>query len=173
MGLKIFTSHILSPGCSLSMPVLNDTSSFLEFYLTNTKCCQLLIWAHHQPTSVAAVAEPCVALLSAAPERIVAWLHVAASPKGRSTVLPPLLALSDVSGKWQHANPSLNCWLPPFLTPSFFFLSLFLNPRIRSRAHQGFYEQWRGLMASVQATALLIHSRVVAWRCFSGPEARP
>lgn len=69
----------------------------------------------------------------AAPERIVAWLHVAASQLGvqQSRRRRSLSVTSAASGSTPARRSTVGSL--SFSRPVFFFLSLFLNPRIRSR----------------------------------------
>lgn len=94
----------------------------------------------------------------AVPECIVTWLHVAASRRGVQLSCRRcwLSVMSAASGCTLTCHSTVGSLC--FSRPVFFFPSIFLNPQIRLRAHQGFYEQWRGLIASVRATVLLIHS---------------
>lgn len=70
----------------------------------------------------------------AAPERIVAWLHVAASQLGvqPSRRRRRSLSVTSVASGSTPARLSTVGSLS-FSRPVFFFLSLFLNPRFRSR----------------------------------------
>lgn len=140
------------------MPVLNNTCIFLEFWLTNTKSCQVLIWAPHQPTSETLRCTPVLQYLNASARGCTLPL-----PGEAFSYLPKVAVHThwrqrQVAARWPVTQPFAPCVSHAQFFRIFFFATLFLNPQIWLRAHQGFYEQWSGLRSSVWATALLVYS---------------